>query len=95
MQEQSIHQPTTQKFSHAYPPEVNVGQTERWMSFLGGSVLTVYALRQSLWGLALIAGGLALVRRGLSGHCAVYESMGVNTNHPVLAYEKATSGQGS
>lgn len=61
--------------------EVNVGQLERWLSVIGGGALAVYALRQSLWGLALVVGGGALVYRGLTGHCAMYEATGIHTSN--------------
>jgi uncharacterized membrane protein len=61
--------------------EVNVGQLERWISLLGGGALAVYALRRSLWGLILIGSGAALVYRGFTGHCAVYEAMSIHTSN--------------
>jgi uncharacterized membrane protein len=60
--------------------EINIGQLERWLSVIGGGVLAVYALRRSLWGLALVVGGGALVYRGLTGHCAMYEATGIYTS---------------
>jgi uncharacterized membrane protein len=60
--------------------EINIGQLERWLSVIGGGTLAVYALRRSLWGLALVVGGGALVYRGLTGHCAMYEATGIHTN---------------
>ncbi|HEX8177409.1 MAG TPA: SRPBCC family protein [Pyrinomonadaceae bacterium] len=64
--------------------EVNVGQTERWASALGGGALAVYGLTQLIrsgsWGGAVLAlvGG-SLIYRGTSGHCAMYEAAGINT----------------
>ncbi len=59
---------------------VNVGETERVLSAVGGGALAVYGLtRGSLGGLCLAALGGALVYRGLSGHCSCYASMGVST----------------
>lgn len=60
---------------------INVGQTERWISMVAGAALAVYGLtRESLSGKAAlsIAGGY-LFYRGQTGHCAVYDAMGVNT----------------
>lgn len=52
---------------------VNVGDTERWASILGGGALAVFGLsRESLPGLALAALGGTLVYRGMTGHCPVY-----------------------
>ncbi|HYO90947.1 MAG TPA: YgaP-like transmembrane domain, partial [Pyrinomonadaceae bacterium] len=64
--------------------DVNVGQTERLASALGGGALAVYGLSQLIkngsWGGAVLAlvGG-SLVYRGTSGHCAMYEAAGINT----------------
>src|ERR1043165_399930 len=49
---------------------VNVGQTERWASAIGGGALALYGItRGSLGGIALALVGAALVQRGFSGHC--------------------------
>jgi uncharacterized membrane protein len=59
---------------------VNVGDTERWLSAVGGTVLTLFGLgRGDLPGLALALGGGALIYRGLSGHCPCYQMLGINT----------------
>ena len=59
---------------------INVSQTERLVSLIGGGALALWGLRQrSLGGLALAAAGGALVYRGLTGHCELYHSLGVNT----------------
>jgi uncharacterized membrane protein len=59
---------------------INVGDTERWLSLAGGTVLGLYGLsRRSPGGLALAAVGGALAYRGATGHCSVYQSLGVNT----------------
>jgi len=61
-------------------PHVNVGEVERWGSFVGGAALTLYGLgRGGLGGLALAAVGGSLVYRGVSGHCDVYRTLGVST----------------
>jgi uncharacterized membrane protein len=63
---------------------VNVGETERWASAIGGGALAVYGLTQLIrngsWGGAVLAlvGG-SLIYRGSSGHCAMYEAAGINT----------------
>src|SRR5215212_6705810 len=59
---------------------VNVGEAERLISVLGGAVLGLYGLsRGSLGGLGLAALGGALVCRGLTGQCQMYQSLGLNT----------------
>ncbi|HEX8560712.1 MAG TPA: SRPBCC family protein [Pyrinomonadaceae bacterium] len=58
----------------------NVGQTERWASMLGGGALALYGVtRGSLGGIALALLGAALVQRGVSGHCNLYEAMNFST----------------
>ena len=52
---------------------VNVGQTERWASVLGGAALA----------------GLPLILRGATGHCPVYQKMGIDKS------EGATAGHGT
>lgn len=58
----------------------NVGQTERTLSLVAGSALAVLGLRRrGLAGTALAAAGAALVHRGATGHCMVYESLGMSS----------------
>lgn len=60
---------------------VNVGDLERWLSLLGGGMLALYSLRRSLGHFVLLSGAGALLYRGLTGHCALYKTMGVSTVH--------------
>jgi uncharacterized membrane protein len=61
-------------------PQVNVGDAERLLSAVGGGVLALLGLsRRSLGGLALTAIGGSLVYRGVTGHCSMYQALGVNT----------------
>jgi uncharacterized membrane protein len=62
--------------------QINVGQTERTVSAVGGALLAGLGLSHGgLSGLALAAVGGALVYRGATGHCSVYAATGVNTAH--------------
>jgi uncharacterized membrane protein len=62
---------------------LNVGSMERWLSLLGGGALAAFGLsRGSLGGLALAAVGGSLIYRGATGHCHLYEALGVNTAEP-------------
>jgi uncharacterized membrane protein len=59
---------------------VNVGQTERWGSALVGGALAIYGLTRRSWGgvvLALVGG--TLIHRGSTGHCYMYDAIGMNT----------------
>jgi uncharacterized membrane protein len=59
---------------------INVGQIERWASAVGGGALALYGLtRGSLGGVALALVGAALVQRGYTGHCNLYEAVGYNS----------------
>ncbi len=59
----------------------NVGEVERMMSALAGGALLAAGLPRRSWtGAGLSVLGAALLHRGLSGYCAVFEAMGVNTH---------------
>jgi uncharacterized membrane protein len=58
----------------------NVSEPERWISVIGGSALAAYGLKmRSIPGLVLAGVGGALVWRGATGHCHLYESIGITT----------------
>lgn len=60
--------------------DVNVGDTERIVSAVGGGALALYGLtRGSLGGIVLALVGGALVYRGTTGHCNTYEALGMST----------------
>jgi uncharacterized membrane protein len=60
--------------------KANVGQTERWASAIGGGALALYGItRGSLGGIALALVGAALLQRGYTGHCNLYEAIGYNS----------------
>lgn len=74
---------------------VNVHEAERVASAIGGGVLTVFGLNKGGVGgfaLALLGGGLAW--RGLSGHCMVYNAMGISTAAPKNQAASIQEGQG-
>jgi uncharacterized membrane protein len=59
----------------------NVSNPERWLSVVAGAALAAFGLkRRSVKGLAIASIGGGLLWRGATGHCAVYESLGVDTN---------------
>jgi uncharacterized membrane protein len=59
----------------------NVSDLERGLSLIGGAALVLCGLRRSLGNLALMLGGGVLIYRGLTGYCAAYQVLGVNTAH--------------
>ena len=58
---------------------VNVGNLERCLSLLGGGLLALCTIRRSLGTVVLLGGAGALLYRGWSGHCALYQTMGLST----------------
>jgi hypothetical protein len=58
----------------------NIGEAERWASIVGGAVLIVGGLLRgnSRGALAALIGG-GLFYRGVSGHCLLYELLGIST----------------
>jgi uncharacterized membrane protein len=58
----------------------NVGTVERAASVIGGGALALYGTkRKDLGGALLALVGAALVQRGATGHCPVYEGLGLDT----------------
>ncbi len=58
----------------------NVGQPERLASVAGGAALVLTGLsRRSLPGALLALTGGLLIYRGASGHCHLYDALGVDT----------------
>src|ERR1041385_5456037 len=61
----------------------NVNEPERWLSVVAGAALAAYGLtRRSIAGLVVTGLGGALVWRGATGHCLVYEALGLSSVHP-------------
>lgn len=59
---------------------INVGWSERRGSVIAGAILIAAVFFRMSWRgkLALLLGGF-LVQRGVTGHCAVYQRLGLNT----------------
>lgn len=64
--------------------DVNMGQTERILSLVGGAALALQALARKGWvtRLALATGAFLLLRRGVTGHCPLYEALDINRAGP-------------
>jgi uncharacterized membrane protein len=59
---------------------INVSSAERVGSVVSGLALMAFGLsRRSLSGLMMTLGGTALLLRGTTGHCMVYESLGTHS----------------
>jgi uncharacterized membrane protein len=58
---------------------VNLGGMERWLSIAAGGALAAWGLRRrDTPGGAAALGAAALLYRGATGHCHVYEALGIN-----------------
>jgi len=60
--------------------QTNVSQMERLASVIaGGTILMTMGGLRSLRGVAATAIGSGLIWRGLTGHCGLYERIGIDT----------------
>lgn len=61
---------------------VNVGHVERWLSLVAGGALAAYGLkRRAVPGGTAALAGAALLYRGATGHCELYQALGVNRGY--------------
>jgi uncharacterized membrane protein len=74
----------------------NVSPDERWISVMAGSLMVLYGLsKRSRAGAGLALLGSGLVTRGATGHCNLYDALGVSTARRRLGPRAVmTSGQG-
>ena len=86
---------------------INVGETERLVSSIVGGCAVLFGLsRLSLTSLVALAAGGALLARGITGHCAMYDTLGMSTangestagvrashSHPVTDASLAATGE--
>ena len=64
--------------------EKNIGMPERWVSGLFGAAMALVGLaRRSIGGILIALSGAYLLYRGLSGHCFLYDLLGINTRPTV------------
>jgi hypothetical protein len=76
------HTPSTPETSSPHKRSVNVGKVERWASVLGGAALAALALRKrSRRTLGMALAGAPLIWRGATGHCSVYQRLGIDRNN--------------
>ena len=64
-------------------PRRNVGTIERWVSAVAGGALALHGLRRgSLTGAVFSSLGAAIAYRAFTGHCPIYEALGINMASP-------------
>lgn len=56
-------------------PNSGASEMQRWLSLIGGGVLTIYGVRRSLFGLTITALGGSLIYRGLTGRWPIPETV--------------------
>ena len=62
------------------PSAINVGKLERIGSTVGGAALILRAIAHpSLARIIAAIAGAALLQRGLTGHCGLYQRLGMDT----------------
>jgi len=77
---QDIEERTAQAACSAAACKINLGETERTLSTLAGATLIAGGiLRGRLVGAASALVGACLIYRGVTGHCSVYEALGIST----------------
>ena len=65
---------------------VNVSRVERWLSMVAGGALAAYGLkRREMPGGAVAIAGAALLYRGATGHCDLYQALGINRANATAA----------
>ena len=65
------------------PADTNVAGVERIGSVFAGAALILSALARPSFGrIVAVIGGAALLGRGLTGHCALYRILGIDTALP-------------
>ncbi|HET6425432.1 MAG TPA: SRPBCC family protein [Planctomycetaceae bacterium] len=73
----------------------NVGDVERALSLMTGAALAVMGVRQGRLNGLLTAGiGASLLYRGLTGHCQLYQALGLSTTHAGRAGRGVPAQQG-
>src|SRR5271166_4773698 len=73
--------PMTKTATPRHQTSKNVSQPERLASVIGGGALIAYGIQKKSWGgAALAALGGVLAFRGATGHCPLFQSLGITTN---------------
>jgi uncharacterized membrane protein len=74
-----------------FQERMNIGRVERWLSMVAGGALAAYALkRREVPGGAAAIASAALLYRGATGHCDIYQALGINRSDLMTTREKGT-----
>src|SRR5881394_3100831 len=74
--------PFEQQEPQQEPKRINVGENERAVSVAAGAILALQGLsRGSLIGLVTAGLGGMFIHRGITGHCNMYDKLGIDTAH--------------
>lgn len=69
-------------YSKQHHKQNNINEKERLASLVGGGALIAWGLKKGSWsGFLTAAAGGALALRGATGHCHVYEALGLHSDH--------------
>ena len=72
---------------------LNVAKPERLLSVVGGAALAAYAARRrGIPGALMAVAGSEMIFRGATGHCPVYQALGVSTAHETNGHAQAIEG---
>lgn len=75
--------------------QINLNDTERWVSGLAGGALAFYGLKHGGWtGLLIAFAGGSLIYRGATGHCDIYAALGLNSAEGKSPGASVQHGQG-
>jgi uncharacterized membrane protein len=70
--------------------ERNVGDTERILSAVGGTLLVYMALRRAPLALIFAALGAFFIQRGATAHCVLYDALGLTTRGETVQLKVAS-----
>jgi len=92
----SYSQAVQQCASKAFDNTVNVDETERLVSAIGGgAILLTTASLRSFRGLVATLMGASLIYRGVTGHCPCYSLLGLKTSDGHAGRTQRGSASGS
>src|SRR5436853_921722 len=91
-----MEEPKGRRFGQSQAPSaINMSQPERMASAVAGGSLAVLGLARGGWsGWLLALTGGCLVYQGATGHCSVYQALGIDTAHDEQGYASVRHNRG-